>query len=155
MFRNTIPAADPPHVVVEHDDLIPLSVLRLELDPGERGWPVFLGQRGIAYVPDRIGRDSITPGDAQRLIHERREQELKGLAVLKAQEAAAVEADRAFRASLPRGVPWYALDGAGYAEAAAASELGALPKRTSPLEEALQNRGDELTFHSLREGEES
>jgi hypothetical protein len=128
-------------------ELIPLSILRLDLDPGEP-WHVFLGARGIRFVPDGIGRDSITAGDAQRLLAERREHELRRQRHLAVIEADAIEADRRFRASLPRGLPESAFAGdATYGELVAAAELAGVPKRTSPLEEALSNSG-ELTYHA-------
>jgi hypothetical protein len=134
MFSKPAPASEPESVSATSEpesDLVPLSVLALELDPGEP-WPAFLGRRGIAFRPDRIGRDAVSVGDAQRLIAERREEELKRQAVLRMQEQEAVERDQAWRASLPSGVPWYVLpDGVTFAEATAAAELAASP-RTVP-----------------------
>jgi hypothetical protein len=136
-----------------HDDLVPLSILRLDLDPGEP-WPLFLGRRGIAFRPDRIGRDAVTAGDAQRLIAEKREQELKKQRHLKVAEEAAVERDRAFRAALHPGIPWYALpDGVSYGQAAAAAEAAKHPSRTPSPGEWLFGETDTMVFHSL-EGED-
>jgi hypothetical protein len=72
MFRHGAPAEA---VEIEqggrgaatHDDLIPLSILRLDLDPGEP-WPLFLGRRGIAFRPDRIGRDASLRGMRKGLL---------------------------------------------------------------------------------------
>jgi hypothetical protein len=90
MFRHTDVAAEVEEIEQgdgpgHQADLIPLSVLRLDLDPGE-AWPSFLGRRGIAFQPDRCGRDSITVTDAARLIAERRAQELKKQQHLKVAE---------------------------------------------------------------------
>jgi hypothetical protein len=124
-----------------HDDLIPLSVLRLDLDPGEP-WPLFLGRRGVAVRPDRIGRDAITAGDAQRLIAERRSDELRKRAVLKSQEEEAVEADRLRRAQIWKGVAADLMpDGVAPAAAMLQTARDAQPKRTTPLERRCRIRG--------------
>jgi hypothetical protein len=115
-----------------HDDLIPLSVLRLDLDPGEP-WALFLGRRGIAFRPDRIGRDAVTAGDAQRLIAERREQELRKQRHLKVAEEEAIEADRAWRAALPQGIPWHEMPGdPGGSPAAVMLQQAQDAERTTP-----------------------
>jgi hypothetical protein len=43
--------------------------------------------RGIRFVSDSIGRDAISAGDAQRLLAEQREHELRKQAVLKLQSS--------------------------------------------------------------------
>jgi hypothetical protein len=137
-----------------HDDLVPLSILRLDLDPGEP-WPLFLGRRGIAFRPDRIGRDAVTAGDAQRLIAEKREQELKKQRHLKVAEEEAVEADRLRRAQIWKGVAADLMpDGVAPAAAMLQTARDAQPKRTTPLEEALSNSGT-LTYHPMQDGDES
>jgi hypothetical protein len=159
MFK-TVPVAEAAVQTSEKEslapaDLIPLSVLQLDLDPGEP-WAAFLGRRGIRFVSDHIGRDAISAGDAQRLIAERREHELRKLAVLKAADAEAVEADRKFRASLPKGVPWYALpDGVSFVEAAAAAEAAEHPRRTPTRGEWLFGETDTMVYHELPQDEAS
>jgi hypothetical protein len=121
------------------EDLIPLTHVGLELGVPAEGWPSFLGRRGIRFVSDRIGRDAISAGDAQRLLAERRADELRRRAVLKVQDAEAEEKDRAWRAALPKGLPWWALDGMSLAEAAAVHEAAAHPSRTPTPGEWLFN----------------
>jgi hypothetical protein len=159
MFRHGAPAEA---VEIEqggrgaatHDDLIPLSILRLDLDPGEP-WPLFLGRRGIAFRPDRIGRDAVTAGDAQRLIAEKREQELKKQRHLKVAEEEAVAADQLRRAQIWKGVAADRMpDGVAPAAVMLQNDKDSRPKRRTPLEDALSNDGA-LTFHSLQDGDES
>jgi hypothetical protein len=69
-------------------------------------------------------------------------------------EQAAIEVDQRFRASIWRGLPAdHMPPGAAPAAVMLASDRDAQPKRQSPLEEALSNRGDELIFHSYTEDE--
>jgi hypothetical protein len=59
-------------------DLIPLSVLQLDLDPPSvGGWAAYLADRGIAIVLDDIGRAAVSRQDAKMLIAERREAEAR------------------------------------------------------------------------------
>jgi hypothetical protein len=71
MFRST-PAdagAAPADDVMVPAELIPLSVLELDVDPPSvGGWRAFLAGRGVAVVVDNIGRDAVTRADARRLI---------------------------------------------------------------------------------------
>jgi hypothetical protein len=129
-----------------HVDLIPLSVLQLDLDPGEP-WPLFLGRRGIAFRPDAIGRDAISAGDAQRLLAERRAEELRKRAVLRVAEEEAVAADQARRALIWKGVAADRMpDGVPPAAVMLQNDRDLQPKRTSPLEEALTNSPG-MTYH--------
>jgi hypothetical protein len=60
---------------VEPAELIPLSVLELDVDPpSSGGWGAVLAAYGIPVLVDDIGRSAVTPrADARRLITERRE----------------------------------------------------------------------------------
>ena len=140
----------------DHDDLIPLSVLQLDLDPGEP-WPLFLGRRGIAFRPDRIGRDAVTAGDAQRLIAERRAQELKKQRRLKVAEEEAVAADQARRALIWKGVAADRMpEGVAPAAAMLQSARDAQPRRTPTRNEWLFNEvADTMIFHELPKDDES
>jgi hypothetical protein len=158
MFRRDSAAAEAGEIeqggggAATHDDLIPISHLALDLVPNEP-WPSFLGRRGIAFRPDRVGRDSVTVTDAARLIAERRSDELRKQQHLKVAEEEAIERDRAFRAALHPGIPWYALpDGVSYGQAAAAAEAAQQPQRVPSRGEWLFGETDTMVFHSL-EGE--
>jgi hypothetical protein len=130
-----------------HDDMIPLSILRLDLDPNEP-WPLFLGRRGIAFRPDAIGRDAISAGDAQRLIAERRSDELRQRERLRVAEQELVADDERRRALIWRGVAADRMP-AGVAPAAVMlqNDRDLQPKRRTVLEEALSNDGS-LTYHA-------
>jgi hypothetical protein len=144
----------PPSPTQANDDLIPLSHLALDLDPGEP-WPLFLGRRGIAFQPDRCGRDSITVTDVARLIAERRADELRQRERLRVAEEEMVAQDRARRALIWRGVAADRLPvGVSASTAMLAAAKDAQPKRQSVLEEALSNSG-EITYHSYLTSEDA
>jgi hypothetical protein len=49
------------------DELIPLSVLELDLEPPSvGGWRPYLADRGVAVVEDDLGRASVARSDARR-----------------------------------------------------------------------------------------
>jgi hypothetical protein len=157
MFRNTAPAAEPaPDVDVmmdPADDLVPLSVLALDLDAPAVGWDAFLAGRSIPIVLDRIGRSAISSADARQLFDERREDEARAREVAAQQERQFIEADQRFRSTLWGGEPWYALPpGVSAPEAWAQAEKDARPKRRTLLEDALEGTGS-MEYHPLRDGE--
>jgi hypothetical protein len=151
MFRNTAPHAEPAHNVdgvMDPADLIPLSILELDLDPPSIGWVAYLANVGITITTDDIGRNSITKTDARRLILEKQEREARKQEIVKRQEQRAVELDQQWRAQLSRGTPWYEFpDGVSPAEVWAQAEKDAQPKRRSVLEETLA--GEAMTFHPI------
>jgi hypothetical protein len=137
--------------MVATSEPIPLSILSLDLPVPVEGWPVFLGRRGIAIIPDSLGRDSIGHDAARRLLDERHADDLRKAAQRAAAEKAAVEADQEFRRRLGRGVPIPA--GMTYAEAVQSAELDAQsyrPGRRSLVEDLLDNSG--ITFHPIQHG---
>jgi len=153
MFRNTAAAA-PPVEEVAPSSLVPLSVLRLEMDPGGGDdWSAFLAERDVPMLTDAVGRDSVLSSDARVLLAEHREM------VAREREAAArkrgaldreaEERDQQFRARLWGGVPAdHMPPDVLPAAAMLQSAQDARPKRTSVLQEALANEGG-ITFHSL------
>jgi hypothetical protein len=155
MFRNTATAEagqierrDP---TWDHDaDLVPLSHLSLDLPALVTGWAAYLTGRGIEVVADDIGRDAISRDDVRLLITEQREAEARHAAKREAVEREAIAQDQARRAQIWQGVPADRLP-IGVAPAAVMLQASrdAQPRRTTPLQEALQNSG-ELTFHSLQ-----
>jgi hypothetical protein len=135
------------------DDLIPLSVLQLDLDPGEP-WPMFLGRRGIAFKPDRIGRDAVTAGDAQRLLAERREAELKARKRQAVLEQEMVEADELRRSQIWKGMSADLMPpGVAPAAAMLQNDKDSQPRRQTPLEEAFSGSG--MTYHSWPQEDEA
>jgi DivIVA domain-containing protein len=75
-------------------DLIPLSVLELDLPESATGWLVELGRRGVEIVEDDIGRPSISRDTARLLISEHHENLARQRESAARIEAEAVEADR-------------------------------------------------------------
>ena len=136
-------------------ETVPLSVLKLDLDPGEE-WATFLGRRAIAIVPDVLGRDSIGHDAARRLLDERRAEQLRQQKLAAVYEAEAVEADQQFRATVGKGVPTSVIPAdSTYAQAALAAQLNDLdyrPRRTSVMEEIFSN-SKEMTIHPLEREE--
>jgi hypothetical protein len=137
----------------EYEPTLPLSVLALDLAEPVEGWPIFLGARAIAIIPDDLGRDSVSRGDARRLLDEKREADLRQAALRRLAEQEAVEADERRRAQIWQGVPAAALPpDASPASVMLQAAKEARPKRTSVLEESLSGGG--MVFHPLRESAE-
>ena len=133
----------------EYPPTVPLSVLALDLAEPAEGWSNFLGRRAIKTIPDDLGRDSITRGDARRLLDEQREQELRQAARRRLAEQEAVEADERRRASIWQGVPADRLPvGAAPASVMLQAARDSQPRRQSVLQEALSN-SEGMTYHSL------
>ena len=96
MFRTAAPAAEPAPVVMDSppSDLIPLSVIKLDLpEPGE-GWGAFLAARDVDVKTDDIGRPSVTRATARMLIAEHASNEAKKALLRQDAERRAVEEDR-------------------------------------------------------------
>jgi hypothetical protein len=151
MFRNTSPApvAEPAPDVTPPADLISLVELSLSLPEPSEGWALFLGRRGISFRSDDLGRDSISRGDAKRLLDEQRADELRVRALRAQRERQAVEQDRVRRAQIWRGIPAIDLPvGVSASTAMLAADHDTQPRRTSVLQEALA--GKSLTFHSYQ-----
>jgi|SRR5215203_3857681 len=53
-----------------NDQLVPLSVLSLDLDPPTTGWPAYFAARGVPILEDDIGRPAIVRSDARQLFVE-------------------------------------------------------------------------------------
>jgi hypothetical protein len=148
MFR-TAPAAEPPADVVAADDTIPLSHLELDIDAPGNGWAAHLAEKGINVVLDDVGRLCVARGDARQLFTERRQHEARAREIASANEAAAVERDRAWRASLPKGAACYDIP-AGVLPASALLQAAkdSQPRRQSVLQHALSHE-DGMMFHPL------
>jgi hypothetical protein len=150
--KTTAPAIETALAEVAPVDLtIPLSHLSLDADEPNGGWTVYLTGRGIEVVSDHIGRSAISTADARQLLDERREAEVRAQEIARRQEQQAIEADQAWRAQLPRGVPWWQFpDGVSPADAWAQAEKDAQPKRRTLLEDAFA-REETLVYHSLQD----
>jgi len=55
------------------NELVPLSILALDLEPPAGGWHAYLAGRGVAVVRDSIGREAIHAEHARELFTEKRE----------------------------------------------------------------------------------
>jgi hypothetical protein len=150
MFRSPV-AADPlaVHDVVDPpEELVPLSVLTLDLPAPDEGWNTYLNRRSIPVAEDDLGRAAVARSVARMLIAERRQAELEQARKREEVERLAVEADHLRRAQIWKGLPSDQLPvGAHPAAAMLAAAQDARPRRTSVLREALA--GESLTFHSF------
>jgi hypothetical protein len=146
MFR-TLPDIERP-ATVPLEQLIPLSVLALDLPVPGDGWSAHLAGRGIEISTDDLGRLSVSRSDARRLFDEHREHEERKAELLRAADEAAEEYDRARRAQIWKGVSADAIPrGVRAGDAMIAAARQAQPKRQSPLEEALSN-SPEMAYHA-------
>jgi hypothetical protein len=156
MFNNkpAAPVTEPVEVgTAVPTDLIPLSVLQLDLPAPGSGWDAYLTGRGISIVLDHIGRKAVSSADARQLFDEQREVEARRREMAAEAERQAVEADRVRRASIWGGVS--ALDLPPDVRPAAAmlqAARDAQPKRRTPLEDAFAGEG--IVFHPIQ-GEEA
>jgi hypothetical protein len=155
MFRSTpVDVATAHDVVVPEEDVIALSVLQLDLPQPPEGWAVFLGRRGVAIVPDSLGRDAIGHDAARRLLAERRADELRRVRHLAVAEAEAVEADRVKFQQIWKGLSVDDLPvGVTAGDAMLQAARDSLPKRQSVLEESLSN-SPEMSYHPIVSDEE-
>jgi hypothetical protein len=154
VFKSA-PAPVAASVVEPAGDLIPVSVLALDLNlPSNGSWLDYLASKGVEVTDDDLGRPSVSRDDARRLLAEQTLAEARRREMWAQQEAAAVEADRVRRAQIWGGLHWTELpDGVHPAAAMLQSAKDAEPKRVSPLEEALS--GETATFHPWPTGEAS
>jgi hypothetical protein len=126
---------------------IPLSHLELDLPARSvGGWSHYLAECNIAIVNDDLGRACIARADARRLFEEKRAAEQKAREMAEANEQQAIEADRQWRAGLPKGAAWYDVPpGVLPVVAMTAAAKDALPRRRSVLEDAFA--GAETTMY--------
>jgi hypothetical protein len=110
MFKASVPVVEPAPDAVDHPAVptepVPLSVLELDLPAPTTGWLIELDRRNIEIVLDDLGRTSIARADAKMLLDEQRENERRQREAAEARDRAAVEADKAWRSQLSRGVSW-------------------------------------------------
>jgi hypothetical protein len=145
MFKTT-PAAEPQPVDVAPVDAVPLSHLALDLPEPTEGWALFLGRRGISFHSDDLGRDSISRGDAKRLLDEQRSEMLRVRALHAEREREAVEQDQRRCALIWKGLPADHLPvGLSASTAMLAAAKDSQPRRQSTVAELLD--GESLTFH--------
>jgi hypothetical protein len=156
MFRNAAPVAEPAEIGLGHSEgprdagLVPLSHLALDLSEPADGWTVWLSERGVSVSFDDLGRRAISRGDARRLLADQRQAELRRQDLLARQEAAAVEQDRAWRASLPRGAAWYDIPaGVHPATAMLQAAKDAEPRRTPSQVEWLFGEADTMVYQEF------
>jgi hypothetical protein len=156
MFRSTPEATSAPSADVPAD-LIPLSVIQLDLDAPAEGWASYLASRDIAITLDDLGRSAISRDAARQLFAEQRAGEVRKAEMRAESEKRAVEADRQWRARLPRGLPWYEVpDGVLPATAMLATAKAEQPRRTPTQNEWLFGEVDDtMVFHPIQGDEAS
>ena len=151
MFR--VAAALPVEDVADPwSDLLPLSLLSLEMD-APSDWRPYLEARGVAVVPDDVGRDSVSRSDARTLLAESRarlaaEREAAARRYELREHEAEIQ-DRERRAQIWQGVAASSFPaGVSAASVMVAALRDSRPRRESVLQEALS--GDSLTFHPIQ-----
>jgi hypothetical protein len=130
---------------------IPLAVFELDYPTPPAGWAAELNRRGVAIVLDDIGRPSIPRAAARDLLTEHREEEARKARHREEIERRAIEADRAFRAQLSRGIPADAVP-VGMTAAQlmmAADPMDERSQRESVLQHALRYRDGAIVYHSI------
>jgi hypothetical protein len=129
-------------------DPVPLSVLGLDLPAPGEGWSVWLAAKGVSILFDDLGRRAVSREDARALFDAQRLSEIRRQDAAHRQEAAAIAADRAWRATLPQGIPWHEMPGdpgGPPASAMLATAKDARPRRTPSHGEWLFSDPDEVT----------
>jgi len=147
---HTMPDVERP-TPVPLEQLVPLSVLQLDIEQPTVGWAAHLADRSIEIVLDDLGRAAVARGDARRLFAEQRELEARRAEALRRADEAAEEFDRQRRAQLFAGFD-ASLVPAGMSAASAMLLAGHddRPRRRSPVAEALDGQG--MTYHSYESG---
>jgi hypothetical protein len=154
MFRTT-PAVDTEQVDADAStpaELIPLSVLELDLAAPVHGWAAYLTGRDVEVTLDDIGRLSVSRDVARMLLTERSEAEAEEARKRQEIERRLIEQDQLRQAQIWGGIPADMIPiGVSPAQAMVAAEKHARPRRKSPLEHALSNEGG-IVFHPLGPG---
>jgi hypothetical protein len=118
-----------------------------DLDQPADGWAAELGRRGVVLVEDDVGRPAVERSVVRAIYAEARSQREAVARKRAALEQEAVERDRAFRASLPRGVAAAEVP-AGMTAAAWLMASEPVPAgRVSVVEDALAGGG--VVYHPV------
>jgi hypothetical protein len=134
-------------------ELVPLSVLALDLPVPVNGWAASLHRQGFSLLEDDLGRPSVPRAVARSLFAQHREQQEAAARHRAEIERRVIEADRRFRASLPGGV---AQDQVPVGVSPGLAMMLADPerqgsKRESMVEHALRHPAGALVYHPIRE----
>jgi hypothetical protein len=106
------------------------------------GWDHYLSECGVEIINDDLGRRSVRRADAARLLREQTAARQRARELAQRNEQQAIEADRQWRAALPKGVAWYEVPpGVLPVVAMTQAAKDAEPKRTSVLEDSLSGSG--------------
>jgi hypothetical protein len=101
MNRNTT-IEGTEETVCDACQLVPLTILALDIDEPVVGWPAFFPARGIELIEDDLGRMAIRREDVRTLIAERREWELKAAAETSRRQEETVRKSRPVLSGIPR-----------------------------------------------------
>ena len=142
---HTQPDTDPDIVITP--ELIPLSVLRLELPDLDTAR--LAGREDVDVVTDSIGRLAISLDAARMLLAERAAAEERRAELLRRADEQAVEYDRQYRARIGAGITPDAYAGMSYAEAALSAQLDGLgyAPRASVVADVFDNPAGTMVFH--------
>jgi hypothetical protein len=134
------------------EQVVPLSELERDLVAPAGGWVAELEGRGVEIIQDDLGRAAITRAAARLLFTERRAQEEAAARHRVEVERRVIEADKAFRASLPAGIRSDAVPaGVSAAELMMLSDPMQGSRRESVLEHALANPDGAIIYRPIRD----
>jgi hypothetical protein len=131
---------------------VPLTELERDLPAPAAGWAAELAGRGVAVVLDDLGRPSITRAAARDLFTEHRENEARNARKRAEIEQRVIEADQAFRAALPAGIPAGAVpEGISGGQLMMLSDPMQGSRRQSVLEHALEHPAGAIVYTPINE----
>jgi hypothetical protein len=131
---------------------VPLTELDRDLPAPAVGWAAELAGRGVAVVQDDLGRAAVDRAVARVLFAEYLEQQEVAARRRAEIERRAVEADQAFRASLPAGIPAGAVpEGITAGQLLMLSDPMPGARRQSVLEHALEHPGGAIVYTPIRD----
>jgi hypothetical protein len=165
MFRsvkpdtNTENASCPSEPVADPAELVPLSVLTLDLaEPPVGGWAAYLASRGVELTLDDLGRLAVSRSDARMLLAEKREAETRRAKLRAEHDRRAEQQDRLHRASLPAGIPAGMVpEGLTPAQGMMLADKSSGPQAKSVHEQLLERElgsGESMVFNSFGPDEE-
>jgi hypothetical protein len=133
------------------EQVVPLSELERDLPAPPAGWAAELDRRGVAVVADDLGRAAVDRATARALFSEHHEQQVAAARKREEAERQAIEADQAFRAQLPKGIPVDAIPAGMTAGQLmmAVDRMAEGSKRQTVVEHALQNPDGAIVYHSI------
>ena len=134
------------------DEAVPLSLISLDLPVPPGGWAAELAGRDVVVFLDDLGRPSVSRNDARDLFAAHRELEARQARRREEIEQRVLEADQAFRANLPAGLPAGAVpEGISAGLLMMLSDPMPGSRRQSVLEHALEHPAGAIVYTPINE----